>query len=148
MADVDHIGGVVAPPADHQTGGTLQLGPVAVYHRVQAPLTHVEHLPKKKEDICIIRGLCNSGNFKIYEIRAIILGRGNRTIISYLYSEIVFIVILSFNFIKKLILFTKITISESEPKLGKKQCCGSGSVLDPYSGAFWIRIHTCKYRVK
>ena len=20
------------------------------------------------------------------------------------------------------------------------QCCGSGSVLDPYSGAFWIRI--------
>ena len=21
-----------------------------------------------------------------------------------------------------------------------KQCCGSGSVLDPYSGALWIRI--------
>ena len=26
------------------------------------------------------------------------------------------------------------------------QCCGSGSVLDPYSGALWIRIHTRKYR--
>ena len=25
------------------------------------------------------------------------------------------------------------------------QCCGSGSVLDPYSR---IRIHTCKYRIK
>ena len=23
---------------------------------------------------------------------------------------------------------------------GQDQCCGSGSVLDPYSGAFWIRI--------
>ena len=46
VADIDDIGGVVAPPADHQTGGTLQLGPVAVYHRVQAPLTHVEHLQK------------------------------------------------------------------------------------------------------
>ena len=25
-------------------------------------------------------------------------------------------------------------------KVTKKQCCGSGSVLDPYSGASWIRI--------
>ena len=23
------------------------------------------------------------------------------------------------------------------------QSCGSGSELDPYSGALWIRIHTC-----
>ena len=31
-----------------------------------------------------------------------------------------------------------------------KQCSGSGtgSVLDPYSGALWIRIHTCKNRIK
>ena len=31
-----------------------------------------------------------------------------------------------------------------------KQCCGSRSVLNPYSGAFWIqiRIHTCKNRIK
>ena len=28
------------------------------------------------------------------------------------------------------------------------QCCGSGSVLDLYSGASWIRIHTCKCRIK
>ena len=26
-------------------------------------------------------------------------------------------------------------------------CCGSGSVLNPYSGALWIGIHTCKYRI-
>ena len=35
----------------------------------------------------------------------------------------------------------RVTPSKKNAYLQKKmQCCGSGSVLEPYSGAFWIRI--------
>lgn len=51
VPNVHHIGGRVAPPAHHQPCGPLQLGPVTVYHRVQAALRHIEHLTKERTEL-------------------------------------------------------------------------------------------------
>ena len=37
---------------------------------------------------------------------------------------------------------SKLPDQAGETVFYKVQYCGSGSVLDPYSGALWIRIHT------
>jgi hypothetical protein len=49
VANVDDIRCVVAPLAENHASGALQLTPLAVYHRVQAPLRHIKHLKRNKQ---------------------------------------------------------------------------------------------------